>query len=215
MIYSKKLAFIFFELGKTGSTSIQSVLARYGQVYNARKPEHYDRFVPVVERGIIRAGKRYRVSVREINKHIAPWMVEQCLARKEVDRCFKFAFVRNPFDKAVSLYKFHTRNGVEKADSFAEYLQAFQDRYMDSEPQIQWLSDTDGTLLVDFIGRYENLQTDFDRICERLGIRSRTLPHKLKSRRKHYTEYYDRSAVEFVARMYQPDLDYFGYNYGD
>ena len=68
-------------------------------------------------------------------------------------------------------------------------------------------------LRADFIGEFENLQQDFDTVCDQIGIPRQELPHINKTTRKHYTEYYDDETREAVADYYHEDIEAFGYSY--
>ena len=152
------------------------------------------------------------------------------------DEYFKFTFVRNPWDKIVSNYFFRmgfckrtqklsfkdwvTNSTKKKSPTFDNYsfLYCFAQR-----PQLDWISDRNGKLLVDFIGRFENLHEDFNIICDRLEIPRQELSYKNKSTlrnpkdhgRKHYGELYDDETKEIIEERFAKDIEYFGYKFGD
>lgn len=154
---------------------------------------------------------------------------------------FKFTIVRNPWDKIVSFYHYHQRRGWEifpwtpaTEPDFNTFVQRlfvdnsgalatdiFRGRKGDATHHLRlsnsldWVSGPDGRVLVDFIGRVERLQADFDVICDRIGIRRRELPHVNRSSHRPYWEYYDDTSRAVVAARFQRDLDYFGYRFGE
>ena len=78
---------------------------------------------------------------------------------------------------------------------------------------MDWISDASGTVLVDYIGRFENLQGDFDEVCRRAGLPPKRLPHKNRSSHKPYQLYYDDATAEIVARRFAKDLVHLGYTF--
>jgi len=91
---------------------------------------------------------------------------------------FKFSFVRNPWDRAVSFYKYIGRPAECSFKRFAlERLPnaLWRSMYWFVRPQAEFLYD-EGGLVVDFVGRFENLQSDFREVCSRLGLPESRLP---------------------------------------
>lgn len=144
--------------------------------------------------------------------------------RKEVgaevfDSYFKFAFVRNPWDKAVSQYMLTRRRkdlqefiGMNDGDSFKRYLELIARReHVQWMPQHRFVFDEDGRRLVDFVGRFERLEADAATVFSRLGL-SAELSHAHATERLPMSQYYDAEAVEMVLRHYAQDIDVFGYS---
>lgn len=144
------------------------------------------------------------------------------------ERCFNFAFVRNPFDRAVSAWRYLDRPGeYGHGMSFADFLHAVtteRDRYRPNdhqrnkffwhvEPQAPQILGPDGAPLVDFIGRTERLQSDFDHACGEIGIPQTSLPRVNTTERDDYRAYYTTEARIVVARHYAQDVETFGYSF--
>lgn len=91
---------------------------------------------------------------------------------------FRFSFVRNPWDRAVSFYKYIGRPTEHSFRQFAvEVLpnDLWNTMYWFVRPQTEYLYD-EGRLMVDFVGRFETLQSDFREVCDRLDLPATDLP---------------------------------------
>jgi hypothetical protein len=139
------------------------------------------------------------------------------LGRDEFDSFFSFAIVRNPWDWQVSLYTYALADSRHRLHDFVKGLGSF-DRYIHwrcdrvRTCQRDFVFSKEGEQLVNFLGRYENLQQDFDYICSRVGV-SAPLPRLNASSRKPYQQYYDRVTADLVRKAFEPDIALFGYDF--
>lgn len=141
---------------------------------------------------------------------------------EEWEEYFKFCFVRNPYDKAVSDYKWRTR--TDKDVTLLEFLRRVQDPSREDPedvvpvPRTNWgIYTINGEVAVDFIGRYERLNEDLEVVCNAVGLpfdRSRLPRTKVSTgSSSDYRDYYDEQTRELVRDIYIKELDYFGYEY--
>ena len=151
--------------------------------------------------------------------------------------CFRFSFVRNPWDRLVSWWAMieNSRDYVDldqppnaffghvlkRSTNFEEFLRRCDGEIVETDGrknifrnQIDYLIDDSGAILVDFIGRFERLQEGFDKICDRLGRVPIQLERSNGSEHAPYTEYYTPATIDLVARHYARDIECFGYRFG-
>ena len=140
------------------------------------------------------------------------------------DRKLSFVTVRNPWDKVVSHY--HHRLQSDHTDlaqnpiPFKEWVQrAYRDHdpaYYNNpilySPQLDWISDAQGNIVVKEILRFEKLSEDFRQVMEKLN-RKIELPHARKSKRSDFRDYDDTETIDIVADCFEPDITRFGYVY--
>ena len=87
------------------------------------------------------------------------------ITQKMLEDYFKFAFVRNPWSRMISIYKYL---GFNEKLEFKEFLtgvfkqKLLKDKYWFVRPQNDFICAEDGQILVDYIGRFESLQNDFE-----------------------------------------------------
>lgn len=128
---------------------------------------------------------------------------------------YSFTFVRNPFDRLVSEY-FYLKNRIELSNNIKKELIYLANQNESGAMgnhcmyQHKFINDE-----INFIGKVENLQEDFNIVCDKIGIPRQQLSHYNKTKHKHYTEYYDDETREIVAQKYAKDIDLFGYEFGE
>jgi len=107
------------------------------------------------------------------------------VSQQDFDRYFKFGFVRNPWSRAVSFYKFHGHQHLMSFDKFVitKLPQLIQEQRWFYGPQYDFFY-VNGENKADFIGKFESLQTDFAKVCKALNMPVQNLPHRNKSAQK-------------------------------
>ena len=159
------------------------------------------------------------------------------------DNYFKFSFVRNPWDRMVSMAKSYPGTWHVKLDKSQKPLKILEDdgfkgykhRFghpITIERDRRFYKKDDLTsprhvknavylnLLdedLDFIGRFENLKEDFAHVAKNIGLNSLDLPHVERKGHKagglHYSSYYSEQTKENVRELYAKDIDYFNYDF--
>ena len=138
---------------------------------------------------------------------------------------FSFCFVRNPWDRLVSFYShISQRSGAwvdhQKPSPMFSFDRMIEDLYFKKfHPQYNHCpytfigSCSDWVEGLSFIGKFENLQTDFNAICEKINISPRQLPHTNRSSRQHYSKYYNTNTKDIVSELCAKDIERFNYSF--
>ena len=157
------------------------------------------------------------------------------------DRYYRFAFIRNPWDKIVSCYKDkilhctdHLGNkdafngklppfmrkfpGLSKGMDFKDFLKVISgiDDYHAEEhfkSQWQFLYDRNNRLAVDDVYRFEKIEESWLKICEKLGLNYVALEHRKKVEGMPYQEYFDDESIEIVRKRYEIDINAFKFSF--
>jgi hypothetical protein len=138
---------------------------------------------------------------------------------------FKFAFVRNPFDRLVSCY--HDKvlvGGIDFGTStnsfsdFAAEIASIPDKHSNIhfKSQHKFITDRNGNLLTDYIGKFENLEQEYQKICTRMGVKNQTdlqWQNKSMRSRKDYRKFYDERSKNLIMKRYEKDLKLFAYEF--
>lgn len=139
---------------------------------------------------------------------------------------FTYAFTRNPWDRVVSAWSFLRRcTGSRQDGRWADLFNIYRDfdhfvydwlcpdniiRQIHFAPQYLYICDSLGSISLDYVGRLENIDEDFVKICKAIGINAE-LRKLNKSRDDDYRSYYSDKTAEHVANVYARDIRLFGY----
>jgi hypothetical protein len=210
MILSYKPGFLFVHIDKAAGSSIGLALQ---PVATRRNPSRWRR--RLIWLGALNRLGSYRAL--EFPAHAHATVAKRCLPPEVYDGLFKFAFVRNPWDRLVSRYAYLLNNEKHPRHKFVRRMKGFED-YVAWELgrgrffQHTYVTGPDGKLIVDFIGHYERLREDFEKVCARLKV-SADLPRANASAHQDYRTYYSPSTRELVGKYFQRDIELFGYDF--
>jgi len=169
---------------------------------------------------------------------------KQKLANKEFQEAFKFAFVRNPFDRMIAAFlrgeircKDFTLEETKKAlidwfrDEPKNSHRSFTNKdlrdklcvknhvgrigIMSFAPQWYYLCDEEGNIPLNFVGRFENKESDWGKVCKVLNIEHKKLPLININKRYEqslYRDYYTQESEDFVRKIYKNDFELFDYS---
>jgi hypothetical protein len=228
MIIAHNQKFVFIPIQKTGSTSIRESLdKKYNCVEGSSDPTSliYNHT----------SACRLKIYFEECKTTGDPrWSWEW-------DEYFKFTFVRNPFARMVSQYNYFCKIGngpktvrdsngddftyedvyynlckrMSNEKSFSDFVKN-EDYHKNLDVPYSWFCLDE----FDYIGKTENIQTDFDQIVERINKNSPysiqetiIIPHLNKSSTSHYSEMYDEESRKIVETLYSDDIDRFEYEF--
>ncbi len=201
MLISHSKKFIFVHTYKVAGSSIRDALS----------PFCYPSFF---EKVLKKLGLFPKIQSSNFPHHIKVSELKDLLPEKMFNNYFKFAFVRNPWDWQVSLYHFTRQN--------PEHFQHELVRKMNFEEYINWrvneamcfqsgyTHDKHGEKLVDFIGKFENLDNDFKTICDKLGI-DKSLKALNISKHDDYMKYYTTKTYDMINQAYKKEIELFDY----
>ena len=191
MLISEKHKFVFCHLPKTGGSTIRKLLNKHG-------------YIPKNNHGT--------------STHSNLKFALDYLGSDKFINYFKFGSILNPWALEVSRYFYIRKSHKHQRHSWADELDfnSFVNKFAENcGPSMNFDHfRIDGEIKLDFVIKLENFQEDFNNVCDKIGIPQQQLPHKNKSKHKHYTEYYNDETRQIVAENYAKDIEYFGYEFG-
>lgn len=215
MLISYKHNFIFIHNYKVAGTSITTALKPFG----LKNPPLNYALASKIE--LIPQSYYINEAIRRIvpsfKSHTKSSEAKKQLPTDFWNEAFKFGFVRNPWSWQVSLYHYMCQNKkhfqYELANNFKNFNEYIHWR-VEKEVRLQksFFIDSDGKVIVDYIGKIENIKDEFFKICGKIGINGK-LPHKNKSKHKSYRDYYSDKTSKMVADAFKDDIKMFDYEF--
>lgn len=207
---------IFIHIPKCGGSSIEDIIW----------PSKKDRTEANLWMGLqSRYHNKYQTGGLQ---HLLAAQIQAEVGKDIYQNYYKFSIIRNPWDKAVSQFIYMKKRqdlreyiGMSEDDYFRTYLTLIQQKpHVQWEQQYKFIADENGTLMIDFVGRFEAFEKDVSGILETLKIRRNflgwnvvTIPHKNKGNRAHYASYYNDETRDMVHQVFREDIDRFGYQF--
>ena len=198
MLVSDSHKFVLFHYPKTGGSSMTEVLGPY---LNPKLN------VPKVK--FMRWQSDHHIDL------IQHRPITECIRAAEINATvpsipkgyFRASFIRNPYSLVVSAWEgkksfldFVVNEVVTKKANFAKWT------------QFEYLCNDQGNILVDFVGRYEQLETDWQKFCYLVRLPKLELPNLNTSNKGNYRQYYNEKTYRIVNKMFKRDFNFFKYS---
>lgn len=190
MVLSESRKFVFIHVPKTAGTSLTEALRAV------------DRTAVTTLPGL------------PSTKHVTALQVRE--AYPGFDNLFSFAVLRDPYARFCSLYRYvqtlpRYAERMKTIASLEEFAQLFEepswvDQLHSAKPQVDFVTDQAGKLIVDAIFRFEELSQAVEQLSSRIGI-TRNLPHRRATQGDGLAQR-NRFVERIVATRFKRDFDF-------
>ncbi len=200
----------YIDIPRTSSSSIKAELQQsFGNAYGKSDINEH----------------AYNISQQILPNHLTAREMRDRLNPVVWERLFTFAFIRNPWDRLLSLYHYRSAAGEIQVQSFQSYLELFFESASESDASpyhyhghyyqcVDYIMDENGQLMVDYVGRYENRVSDLKQLKSINPKLDLGKLHLNKSdRATSYREHYNHQSQALVATIAKRDIEAFGYEF--
>jgi len=216
-IYFKKINFVKIQKRK---------LSKKGTLLNAFKEKKLI-FIHIPKTAGISLVKAFFGEVT-LEGHRSLWFYKQVF-KSDFKEYFTFTIVRNPWDRLYSAYEFLEKGGINIHDknAYQIHLSQFKDfedfvlngltENILSEithfiPQSEFICDNKGNIMLDYVGRFEDLNKSVDTLNKRLNLNV-MITHHNTNEKVSYTEVYTEQMIDKVSDIYKIDIELLNYNF--
>ena len=205
MLISDSHQFVFVHVRKAAGTSLRQILEQVSL------PKNNQLWYKLLSRNGF-AVDYHKYSFR---KHSALIEAEKSMPSEKYQSYFKFAFVRNPWDRLVSEFEYiktqntHSRHKKLSQMTFEDYI-TYQGQRAAAH-QFNVLCNQQGQLDLDYVGKFENLHESLKYISEKIKLDCTQIPHINKIKKQPFQNYYNKETEKKVAKIWAEDIEAFGY----
>lgn len=195
---------IFVHIPKTGGQSVELVFLEAHQLRWRSRNDLLLRHSTDRSRGPSRLAHLY---AHEYSEH-------GHIDAEDFRKYFKFAIVRDPYQRLMSEYRYRRSWQRMSIDQFLAVT--FDNDWSDSArhlvPQVKYLQDAQGGMLVDEIVRFENLTAELAPVFRRVFGADRELPHRNSSKSGSGTVAdLTKAQMKVITEKYAADFEALGY----
>ena len=222
MIISNSHKFIFVHVMKTAGTSVSAAI------------DPYLRWNDVAIGGT-RFGEQMQPAFRErfgLHKHSTASEIRDMVGAGVWSSYFTFTVVRHPYDRIVSLYtwlhktlrnarpdatewSWPVATAFGESEGFSGFIRHEQFRKsLGGRPQAEWTCDDGGHCIVDFVGRFEDLDAARMTISNRIGVNLEPFErHNASTERTRRADFFSGEAdYDYLHKLHEKDFELFGYD---
>ena len=198
MLISKDKQFVFFHIPKTAGGSMTALLSKYT-----------DKQIDIKDKSQQGWMTRYHVPTKKQSFNSMHSFVDPHYNDHNCKDMFSFSFVRNPYTRIISLWKFLHRYRHLTFLGFCQYLNVNKQANIN---QYKYLT-LQNEIPLDFVGRYENIKEDFNNVCEEIGIPERYIDLGFEHKQDliNYKDYYCDESKKIIDNIF--DMDFKTFNY--
>lgn len=213
LVISKKHKYIFFHLPKNAGVSISKTLI------NQEKSLKIKRYFSYVCRKLLKKKDNFYFSLSDkelifFNSHITCYNFFDIFNKKVFNDYFKFAVIRNPWDRMVSRYFYSKKiDSKFKNFSFEDFINFDLEKNMHVLNQYEFCTKDKVNFCLDKIIKFENINDDFNQISSIIFGNKNLLNHSNKTDHSDYREYYNDNLKDKIYRNFKKDLNFFNYDF--